>query len=197
MTGGAATLLRACLGIAGGLAAGWLVFRGAMFDASEPAFHCVSIGGLFAGTLALARAQAVAHALALVPAFSLFGFAGAGFDDWRPAIAGLLVGLGSCLVAWIFDRLARLGLRFGKFLLTAPLLGGVLFAVAPLGPALVPADPVRSLLFQMFLGVLVGNGVGLGVELAELFDVEEPVRRDVPPATEEPRAEPLGRSPTD
>jgi hypothetical protein len=87
------------------------------------------------------------------------------------ALSGLLLGLGLVLVSTIFDLLARRGHRFGKFLIHGPLVGGLYFAVTPLGEyfALGPNGALRTLLFHVFLGILIGNGVAFGVELAELL----------------------------
>jgi hypothetical protein len=113
------------------------------------------------------RAQALVLALA-------YGALQAGIATeirWAAGLAGALFGLGMLVVAEIYDELARSGFRFGKFLVVGPLLGGVALAVAPIGhyEDLIVFDSLRPLLLQLFMGVVVGDGVGLGIELAELI----------------------------
>ena len=75
------------------------------------------------------------------------------------------------MVALIFDRLAERNYRFGKFLLVGPLLGGVYLAATPVAGlgAHGPQAVLRSLLLNTLLGIVIGDGVGLGVELADLL----------------------------
>ena len=80
-----------------------------------------------------------------------------------------MLGAGVFVSATIFDLLARHGLRFGKFLILGPLLGGLFLAVAPLAEFqfLAPVGAMRMLLLYTFIGIVVGNGSGLGVEAAD------------------------------
>lgn len=162
--------MRFGLGTAGALALGYAAFRETLFRPEHAAFQCVTVGMLAAGVLTLVRLSLRVQALALAFGFGALQFGVADRGRWAAGLGGLLIGLGLFVVAEIFDELARHGYRFGKFLLVGPLLGGVLIAVAPIAVfhELILFDAVRPLLLQLFMGVVVGDGVGLGIELAEL-----------------------------
>ena len=82
----------------------------------------------------------------------------------------LVLGLGAMLIAVIFHLLAESGLKLGKFLLVGPLVGGLFVATTMINEFVspLPGDPLLAILVGVFLGAVVGNGVGLGVELVEL-----------------------------
>ena len=69
------------------------------------------------------------------------------------------------------DQLAHRGIRIGKFLLVGPLLGGLYLGLTPLMDfqTMNALDPAQSWLFNAFLGVVIGDGVGAGFELTELL----------------------------
>jgi hypothetical protein len=78
------------------------------------------------------------------------------------------------LLALVYDALARQGFRIGKFVLMGPLLGGLYVAATPVtllqGTTTVDAEhSMTTLLLNCFLGIVIGDGVGLGAEIAELF----------------------------
>lgn len=160
-------LARFWLGTFTGVAGGLLVFGRAAVDPTQTAFYCVSVGTVFAGVLALVRCLRVGQAIALVLFFSVMQRMIAG---WFAAATAVVIGIGAVLVAVIFDMLARKGIHFGKFLIAGPLLGGVFLAAAPIAEfnTLTSTDAVRTLLFYGYIGVLIGDGVGLGVEVADL-----------------------------
>jgi hypothetical protein len=160
-------LVRFWFGAAGSLAAGLIAFGRAVFDPEGTAFFCVSVGTLAAGVFALVRVSRAGQALALVVFFALLQRL---LGGWPAAAAGLVFGVGALLVALIFDLLARRGFYFGKFLIAGPLLGGVFLAAAPIAEfnSLTSTGAVRTLMYYVFLGVLIGDGVGLGVEIADL-----------------------------
>ncbi len=166
----AAAAVRFALGAAGALAGGYAAFREDLFRPEHAAFQCLTVGLLAAGVLTVLRLSLRLEALALAVAFGALQFGVADRGRWAAGLGGLLIGLGLFVVAEIFYELARHGYRFGKFLLVGPLLGGVLLAVAPITEFhdLILFDAVRPLLLQLFMGVVVGDGVGLGIELAEL-----------------------------
>lgn len=162
-----AILFRFWCGAAGSLAAGLIVFGRGVFDPEATAFFCISVGTLAAGIFALVRVSRGGQALALTVFFALLQRL---LSGWAAAAAGLVFGIGALLVALIFDLLARRGFYFGKFLIAGPLLGGVFLAAAPIVEfsSLTSTGAVRTLLYYIFVGVLIGDGVGLGIEIADL-----------------------------
>lgn len=169
-----ALLLRFTLGFAASVGAGWLRFRGDVFLPGTRPFHCVTIGALAAGLFALVRTGRVRGALLLVVGF---GFMQVGLSSHLPwprmvtsLIANTFAAGGIWVVAYIFDQLAERGLRIGKFLISGPLLGGVYLAITPLATwgMYTMRGTVTNLLANLWLGILIGNAVGLGIELAEL-----------------------------
>jgi hypothetical protein len=121
--------------------------------------------------LALVRKGRTVEGALLIPAYTGLRLAFAQSGGWRIGTSALLLAAGVFLVALIFDQLGRHGVRFGKFLVAGPLLGGVCLAVAPLSQlhALNMYDSFDPLMVQLFMGIVIGDGAGLGVELAELF----------------------------
>jgi hypothetical protein len=146
----------------------------AAFDPRAPAFQTVVASILASGILVLVRVGRTGSAMALGISFGLMqiglayrlGWAVA----WPAALAGVLLGVGMVTVAWIYRLLAERGLIFGKFLIMGPLFGGLLASVSPLlaWGSIGIANGVRTVLFYSFVGIVVGDGVGLGLELAEL-----------------------------
>ena len=168
-------VLRFAAGTVGSFLAGLIAFRGEVFDVGNPAFQCVPMGALGAAILALSRASRPRTALQLVGAFALVQFGATWHSGWFRAAAmaawSVAIGLGLWLVAAIYDQLARLDVRLGKFLIVGPLLGGVYFAATPLASfaAGEPDAVLRSLWWNGFLGIVLGDGLGAAVELVELF----------------------------
>ena len=162
-------MVRFWSGIAGGALAGLAVFRWSLFQPGHPAFECLTVGALTAGLFALARQSQRGEALALALAFGGVRFLLTPVVRFNALLAGLALGFGLFVVALIFDLLARRGWRFGKFLLVGPLVGGVFLALAPITEqsAMNVHNAAQLLLFRVALGVLIGEGVALGVELAD------------------------------
>jgi len=163
-------MLRFWLGLGAAVLVGFAVFRGHVFYPGHPAFECVTIGALAAGILTLVRLSYRGQALVLLLAFGGLRFALTPVVRVSAAVEGLALGLGLFVVALIFDLLARGGWRFGKFLLVGPLVGGVFLALAPLTEMqdMHVLNAARLMLFRLALGMLIGESVALGVELAEL-----------------------------
>ena len=157
-------------GSVGGVLLGLAVFRGRVFWPGHPAFEFITVGALVAAILTLVRQSREAQAFAVVLAFSGIRFAFSPGTRFGAAVSGLLLGLGLYLVALIYDLLARAGWRFGKFLLIGPLVGGVFLAAAPISEAdrMNVMNAASVLMFRLALGLLIGEGVAAGVELAEL-----------------------------
>lgn len=167
-------LLRFWSGVVGSLTVGLLVFRLAVFDPGLPAFQCITVGTLSAAILALVRASFLGQALAVSLILGLTRLGLIATEGWaaalQAALAGLLLGAGLVVVAIIFDLLAARGLRVGKFLVMGPLVGGLFLAVTPIAEfsSMSGVDAMSSLVFHFFLGLIIGDGVGLGVEIVEL-----------------------------
>jgi hypothetical protein len=160
--------LRFSLGAAGGALAALAAFGRATFAPGEPAFESLTLALVAAALHALVRAGRGADAIVLVPAYGLLRL---GLGGWQAGLGALGLATGALVVAFVFDELARVGVRFGKFLIVGPLLGGACLAVAPftMYSEIAFHDSLRPLMLQLFLGVVVGDGIGLGVELAELL----------------------------
>jgi hypothetical protein len=171
----ASALIRFWLGTVGAMLGGYFAFRGALFQPDHPAFQSLTVGMLTAGVLTLVRLGLRGQALMLALAYGVLQLGITDQGRWAQGIGGLLLGLGLVIVGEIYNELALYGFRFGKFLIVGPLLGGVLLAVAPIVElgSMIPFDAVRPLLLQLFLGVVVGDGAGLGLELAELLPLGE------------------------
>ena len=162
-------MLRFWMGAAGVLTAGLLAFRSRLFSIGDPAFQCLTVGLLVAAVLALIRGRRPLQALALAGAFGLFRLGLIEQIGWVAAVSGFALGAGVFVSATIFDLLVHHGLRFGKFLILGPLLGGVFLAVAPLAEfqVLASVGSMRALMTYIFIGIVIGNGTGLGVEVAD------------------------------
>ena len=166
-----AILERFLLGLLGAFSAGLLAFQWRTIDPQDPAFSCITVGALAAGILALLRSDRPLQAVGLAAAFALFRLGLVEAVGWVPACAGIVLATGILVVGLIFDMLARRGVRFGKFLVVGPLIGGLFLAAAPLLEfhTLTSVGASHTLLQYAFLGVVLGDGVGLGVEIADLL----------------------------
>jgi hypothetical protein len=166
-----AVLLRFGLGVVVVIAAGLAAFRLAIFDSSVPAFHVVTIGPLLAALLALARSDRIGSAVGVAALFALGRLGFASSEGWAGPLASVALVAGALVTSVLFDALARYGIRFGKFLVLGPLLAGLYVAVTPLAEfgQLVGSELQVTLLRWAFLGVLIGDSTGLGVELADLL----------------------------
>jgi hypothetical protein len=167
-------ILRFAAGVLGSTVAGWIAFRGEIFNIASPAFQCVTIGVVAAAILAMVRSGYTIGALRLVAAFAVLQFGATWHSGTFPALAmaawSASIGLGVFLAATFFDLLAQLGIRFGKFLVVGPLLGGLYFAATPLASFVAgePRGVLHSLWWNAFLGIVIGDGIGAAVEVIEL-----------------------------
>ena len=163
-------MIRFWCGVAGSVLFGLAVFGQAVFRPDHPAFECVTVGALAAGMLTLAQLANRGQAIALVLGYAGLRIALAPMLRWSTAVPGVLLVLGIFGVAFLYDLLARSGLRFGKFIVVGPLLGGVYLALAPITELdrMNVLNASSLLTFRLVLGILIGEGVALGVELAEL-----------------------------
>jgi hypothetical protein len=180
-------LPRFLIGLAGALAAGFVVFRWQALNPAALPFQCITVGALTAAMLTLVRISRHGAALLLVVAFGLARYGFAGSVGWLPGISGFLLAAGIYLVAVIFDLLARGGLVLGKFLLVGPLIGGIYLALTPFTDfyTLTSDDVTRTLMLRFLVGMILGDGAGLGVELADLPAAAAAARRRAAEADEE------------
>ncbi|ANM30795.1 hypothetical protein ABI59_16250 [Acidobacteria bacterium Mor1] len=174
-----AFLVRFVAGWAGALLFGGMVFGRAVFQAGNPAFRCMMIGGLCAAIFAGTRSSNKRTALAVI----------AGYGSWQFVLAReagvqlqltssasqIALGLGIFLVALIYDALAVEGWRVGKFLVAGPALAGVYLALSPL--KFFGGLPHSPLQVDIALAFLIGNGVAFGIEMAELYPALSPEDR--------------------
>ncbi len=188
-------LLRFTAGLAGSVLVGAVVsafvpaFREGLLDPRQPYFQVVSLGALAAAMLALVRARHARRALELGAAFALL----AGWSAWHgwavaarvslaarsahaatSVLRGAVIAGGIFLAAELYDALAEEGYRLGKFLVTGPLVGGALWAATPVAALGYSAAPALAevLWVNALLGVVIGDGVGFGVEILELLPRE-------------------------
>ncbi len=180
-SGSYGVVLRLAAGTLGAFLAGLIAFRQQIFDVSSPAFQCIPMGVLGAAVLALVRTSRPVPAIRLVGAFALLQFGLAWSSGPLSALImvawSVVVGLGMWLVASIFDQLARLNVRLGKFLIVGPLLGGIYFAATPLASLAGGQGQglMKALWWNGFLGIVIGDGVAAAVEIVELFLVPKSV----------------------
>jgi hypothetical protein len=165
-----AAFIRFICGLGGAVAVGALVFRMGVIDPQHPAFECLSAGALGAGIFALVRQSTRGQAFVLALVFAMMRLAVSPVARLSAVIGGLFLGLGLFLVALIYDRLARDGWRFGKFLLIGPMIGGLYLGLAPLteGARMHVNNASSQMLFRFALGLLIGQGLAIGMELADL-----------------------------
>jgi len=183
-------LLRFVMGAGASVLAGLALFRGEALNPDGPWFQCVTVGALVAGLIALMRVGRPAQAISLATAFALvhIGYAWT-LPPARAAVEslwGIVLGGGAFVSAVIFHRLAQEGYRFGKFALLGPLVAGVYLAATALillGQSF-QQDATGLLVQYVFLGLVVGDAAGLGVELAELVPSVGGARPRPPPGPE-------------
>jgi len=178
-------LLRFGLALAGGMGTGFAVFGRRLFDPTAFAWQSLAIVALLSAVLALLRAERQGAALLVVAAWVLFKLGLVQSAGWTVAAAGLVLGGGVFVSALIVDLLARHGVAFGKFLALGLLVGGVMVAFTPLARfhELTQATALRELARGFVVGLVVGNGVGFGAEIADLFAGAQPVAPAPPPET--------------
>jgi hypothetical protein len=167
-------LLRFWAGTATGIAVGWLAFRDLLFDPRLAYSQVVTIGLLLAALLSLRRAGSPVVAFSVASLFVAWQLwqapsLGASRIVGHVAFTAVLA-VGALACAALYEALLARGFRIGKFLILGPVLAGAYFAATPLlslGEA-GTAGVYRDLLANVFLGVVIGDGVALGVELVDL-----------------------------
>jgi hypothetical protein len=170
------TLVRFLAGWAGGIglavvAFGWVRVTGA----GGAYFGSIFAAAFAAAILATVRAGRIPAAAGIATVLALLESASTWHQGPARAAAALVafavVGSGMLLVAILYHLLARSGVRIGKFLFMGPLLGGVYLAAGPAASFYhpTPTGATRWFLLSIFVGIVVGDGVGFGTEIAELF----------------------------
>jgi hypothetical protein len=167
-------------GTFGSVLAGAMAFGAAAIQPGRPPFQSISVGILVAGVFAAVRASKPAAALALVSGWAALHLGASLESGWPTVLARpgwcLGIGFGACVSAAVFHQLARQGYRFGKFLIAGPMMAGFWIAATPV--VMLGGDPhdrlVAEMLMNAFLGLLIGDGAGLGVETAEWILGETP-----------------------
>lgn len=175
--------MRFLAGVLGGFALGRLLFGRAMFDVTHVYHGVLEIAPLVAGVLALRRVGLTRGAILLCAAVTL------GMTVWAGQVLGLArglatgawtaaIGIGALLIAEVYEMLDGLGIRLGKTILVGLLLGGVYLAASPLRSLwdVPPAAVMMGVLRFLWLGLVIGYGVGAGMELVDLL-----VRGEQPP----------------
>lgn len=168
-------LARFLLGTGASALAGLVLFGSEMLDPDALWFQCLSVGALLAGVIALLRVGRAGQALSLSTAFALVQVGYAWTLPPARALAetawGIVLGGGVFAAALVFHRLAQHGFPFGKFVLLGPLVAGVYLAATAV--ILVThrrgTDALGLIVQYVLVGLVVGDAVGLGVELAEML----------------------------
>jgi len=175
-------------GWAGSVAAGWVAFDAfgptrsphpaastwAVLDPRLPSSQCVTVGAVAALMIVFVRGRRPHGCVALGIGWVALQ-TGLALDlTWPGPLARPLwtaiIAAGLFVVALVYDVLAVSGHRIGKFLIVGPLLAGLYVAATPAAlMELGPSDTLlRQFLLNSFLGLVIGDGSALGVELVDL-----------------------------
>ena len=167
-------LLRFWLGFGAGVTLGLVAFGAAIFDPRLPYSQVVTVGSLLAAVLALRRGGAPGVAAFVAVGFTGWQFWIAHAQPWHRMVSHVLfsgtLAVGILLIVALYDALHRQGVRIGKFLLLGPALAGVYLAATPALTlwTVSTGTVLRDLLANMFLGVVIGDGIAFGVEMVDL-----------------------------
>ncbi len=160
--------------MAGAVAGGWVAFRSGIFQPELQSFQVFTTGALMAGILTLTRIGRAAAAVVLGVGWILYQFGGVMNDGFFRMVSHTIWSVtlvtGIFIITLIWEFLAQRGFRLGKALLVGPLLGGVYVAAVPvtLLHGVSSSGALRSMLLTLFLGIVIGDGVGIGVEIVEV-----------------------------
>ena len=177
------TLAYIIMALIGTTAAGLLTFRWKFFVLPRPLLPFLIIG--LAGALIYAAVQWRGFGFVLLVLVLFYSGELAMMGSLRgpalvpklasAAIFTLPVGIMLVVAFYISRSLHRL--KFGKFVITAVLvaIGYGVMLVLWLGRSHVPLQ-ANALLYQALVGLKVGAGIGLGVELVDLFGGHQPTR---------------------
>jgi hypothetical protein len=160
--------------MAGAVAGGWVAFRASIFQPELPSFQVFTTGALMAGILTLTRIGRAPAAVVLGVGWILYQFGGVMNDGFFRMVSHTIWSVtlvtGIFIITLIWEFLAQRGFRLGKALLVGPLLGGVYVAAVPvtLLHGVSSSGVLSSMLLTLFLGIVIGDGVGIGVEIVEV-----------------------------
>ena len=150
-----------------------LLWRLLPSDFSSPA-GCLAAGALASGMFAFVRGGQAAQAAALGVGAASFQLAGLWYQGPVRAVsaaAGNLVeAAGIAGAAVVFHLLAERGMRWGKALVTGPMVAVAFAAASPASQVGAPSGegPLRPLLVSGVIGLIVGESVSFGLEAGEL-----------------------------
>ena len=178
-------LVRFWVGMAGGVGLGLIAFRSAIFDARLPYSQVVTVGSMLAAVLALRRGGSTGAATFVAVGFTGWQFWSVLPQPWDRRVSHVLfaavLAAGTLLLAALYQVLHERGVRVGKFLVLGPALAGVYLAATPALTlwSVSTASVTRDLIGNMFLGVVIGDGIGFGIEMIDLIldrpDVRAPL----------------------
>ena len=164
---------RFAAGFAALLCLAGLLWRILPDDFPSPA-GCLAAGALAAGVFAFVRGGQPMQAVTLSAGAVSFHLAATWHQGPARALpeagAHLIEAGGIATAAVVFHLLAERGARFGKFLITGPMLSLAFAAAAPASQVGAAAgdEPLRPLFLGGLFGLIVGQAVGIGVEAGEL-----------------------------
>lgn len=158
-------------GFSGVVGLGWIAFRERLFQPWETAFSVLVIGAVAAAILAALRGRRGSHAVAIAIGYAVFQLTLWNVRGLMYASTGIVIASGLLITGWIFDQLGRLGWSVGKFLIYGPMVAGIFLAVAPMMTynTLTSDNVLRTFLVYLYMGLVTGHGVGLGIEAADLI----------------------------
>jgi hypothetical protein len=180
------TLAYILLGVAGSVGAGLLTYGGRFLQFPRPAVPFLLVG--LAGALIYASAQLRGLGLTLLMAVLFYLSQLALLGSLRgPALAAKLVDaailtgpVGTALVVSAYLSRALGRIKFGKFALTAVVVAVgytvmVLLWLVKVRPEQASQSALtQAVLAQAFIGLKIGAGIGLGVELVDLLGGPRP-----------------------
>jgi len=161
-------LLRFWLGLIGGASVGFAVYRFDIFDPLSPAFRVLTLGSTAAGILALWRSSAHGHATALAALYALFSLGFVSAYGWFAALSGTVIATGLVAITVIFDKLAE-RITVGKFLVHGAMFAGLMYVTSTMIEYRyqIPLGSIDAMSAYGQLGLILGVGVGFGVELSD------------------------------
>jgi hypothetical protein len=165
-------LLITCTGLLGSIVAGLIMHGGAVFNTRDVAFSFVSYGlsGSFIFAFYHVRGLSETITAAVIVSALQFGISTTLLPVVNAAILSFGVNLPIILVAFIFERKLAPFRRF-RFVVVSILYGAMFVLLtlltAPLtGVEILPAQAFRE---NFVDGLLIGLGLGLGIEAGEAF----------------------------